>query len=226
MHALKLPFHLPIFYNNPDNNQRLFILNERPNGEQPPEKVRQYLKAIDYETKELVWESLVVDSFASNDLHTPVIYKDIVITGGYSNMFGFDVNTGDKLWEYSFDYPWALWGTTQHLLHDDKLFVNSTLDDVACLDPLTGDLIWNNENGGANCTDNMLYYEKEDYLVFTSWGYGSVMVLDAFTGEIIHQEKPFEDSQFHNDVVYSEDEDLFFTTTFKHAIAFKLHGKE
>lgn len=219
-------FSPPIVYNNFATGHSLLLFNERPNGEQPPEKVRQYLKAIDYETKEVLWESLVVDSFASNGLHPPVIYKDIVITGGYSNMYGFDVKTGDKLWEYSFDYPWAIWNKTNHLIQGEKLYVNNGQYDVTCLAPETGDLIWNNPEGGPNCTDNMLYYEKEDYLVFTSWGYGSVMVLDAYTGEIVHQEKQFEGVNYNNDIVYSEVHDMFFTSTYNHAIAFKLHGKE
>jgi outer membrane protein assembly factor BamB len=102
------------------------------------------------------------------------------------------------------------------------LYVNNGQEDVTCLDPETGELIWNNPKGGPNCTDNMVYYEKEDLLVFTSWGYGSVMILDALTGETLHREHRFDNSSYNNDVVYDEERDMFFTSTYKHAIGFRV----
>ncbi len=69
----------------------------------------------------------------------------------------------------------------------------------------------------------MVYYEKEDLLVFTSWGYGSVMVLDALTGETVHRERPYDNSTYTTDVVYDKERDMFFTSTYKHAIGFKIH---
>ena len=109
------------------------------------------------------------------------------------------------------------------MINNDRLYVNENGENVTCLNPATGELIWNNPKGGPNCTDNMVYYEKEDLLVFTSWGYGSVMVLDALTGETIHRENSYDNSPYNNDVVYDPETDMFFTSTYKHAVGFKVN---
>jgi len=205
------------------NGNTTFYCNEIPRTENPlkPEDMFQNIISVDAATGELNWRyEMVTDSFASNLIHPPVVYEDIVITGGFSNIYAFDANTGEKLWQYDFDYPWAVWNNTNHLIYDDRLYVNNGQRDVTCLNPRTGELIWNNPQGGANCSDNMVYYEQEDLLVFSSWGYGSVMVLDALTGDAIHQELPYANSNYTNDVVYDEALDMFFTTTYKHAIGF------
>lgn len=85
---------------------------------------------------------------------------------------------------------------------------------------LTNILIGNIQEGGANCTWNMLYYQ--DILVFTSCGYGSVRVLDANTGEILQREHRFEDSSYTTDIAYDAETDMFFTFTYEHAVGFKI----
>ena len=212
----------PVHYNN--GKQELLIFNEYPKFSEPPERSSQNMVAIDLHTTEVVWRcENISDFFSSNSLHPPIIYKNKVITGGDWSIYGFNADNGEKLWRYAFDYPWGIWATTNHLIHNDRLYVNNTIEDVTCLNPETGALIWNNPQGGPNCTDNMLYYEKEDLLVFTSWGYGSVMVLDALNGKTLHRERAYEYSQFNNDVVYDAESDMFFTSTYKHAIGFKVN---
>ncbi len=207
------------------DNKDILVLNEYPNADLPPEEDKQNIIAIDLTSENIIWNTEnFTQNFYSNSLHPPIIYDDrLVITGGDWSIYAFDVYTGEQLWRYEFDYPWAIWTKTNHLIHEDKLYVNNSQEDVTCLNPETGELIWNNPEGGPNCTDNMLYYEKEDLLVFTSWGYGSVMILDALTGETLHREHRYNDSQYNNDVVYDEERDMFFTSTYKHAIGFKVH---
>jgi outer membrane protein assembly factor BamB len=215
----------PTIWPNSDTNQPLIIFNEYPNAQKPPQDDEQNIVALDLTTKEVVWRTKkFTENFYSSGLHPPIIYKDIVITGGDWSIYAFDVKTGKQLWRHAFDYHTGIWTKTNHLIYDDRLYVNNSQHDVTCLNPETGELIWNNPRGGANCTDNMLYYEKEDYLIFTSWGYGSVMILDAFTGKTIHQEEQYENSNYNNDVVYDKDLDMFFTSTYKHAIGFKVNA--
>ncbi|MFT6336297.1 MAG: outer membrane protein assembly factor BamB [Halioglobus sp.] len=219
----------PVVWEDTENGRSLLIFNERPNAELSPPLTSQYLVSINLTTKERVWETKVTNEFASNGLHPPIIYDNrIVITGGHNSIYGFDINTGAKLWAYEDENSLGLaqWGKTNHLIHDNRLYVNETGEDVSCLDPETGTLIWDNIKGGANCTDNMHYYEKEDLLVFTSWGYGSVMVLDALTGETLHREIQYDNSPYNSDVVYDEERDLFMTSTYKHAVAFKVRRTE
>lgn len=213
----------PVFWTDEETSQELMIFSQRPNSEQPPEYLRQDLIAIDVETGEKVWHTKdVVTQFASNGQHPPAIFEDIVIVGAHSSIFAFNARTGEQIWKNGLSYPWAVWSSTNHLIHDGRLYVNNSQDDVTCYNARTGSLIWNNTMGGANCSDNMVYYENEDLLVFTSWGYGSVMILDALTGETIHREHRFENSQYNNDVVYDKERDMFFTSTYKHAVAFKV----
>lgn len=212
----------PAYYNS--GNVELIIFNEYPNSIVPPLEAKQNLVALNLTTKEVVWRMTdITDFLSSNSLHPPIIYNNKVITGGDWSLYAFDVDTGEKLWRHEFDYPWVNWRSTNHLIYDEKLYVNSSQDDVTCLNPETGELIWNNPKGGSQCSDNMVYYEKEDLLVFASWSYGSVMILDAFTGETLHREHRYDNSQYNNDVVYDKELDMFFTSTFKHAIGFKVN---
>jgi len=206
-------------------NQDIIVFNEYPNADKPPEEDTQNLVAYDLNTKEVLWRNEnFTENFYSNSLHPPIIYDNrIVITGGDWSIYAFDLDSGEQLWRYKFDYPWAIWTKTNHLIHEDRLYVNNSQEDVTCLNPETGELIWNNPKGGPNCTDNMIYYEKEDLLVFTSWGYGSVMILDALTGESLHREYRYDESQYNNDVVYDQERAMFFTSTYKHALGFKVH---
>lgn len=219
----------PIIYNITESDMPRLIFNEFPNAEAVPQEATQYITSVDLDSGDILWRTKVTDIFASNSLHPPVIYDDrIVITGGQHHIFGFDVHTGEQLWKYTDTDALGLaqWANTNHLIYEDRLYVNETGESVTCLNPETGALIWDNPKGGANCTDNMHYYEKEDLLVFCSWGYGSIMVLDALTGETIHREYEYDFSPFGSDVVYDEDLDLFFSTTYKHAVAFKVRRPE
>ena len=213
----------PVFHYDSDEEKELMIFNEWPNALSVPEEGRQDMVCIDSKTGETIWRTKdITKEFSANALFPPVLYNNVVITGAAWNMVGLDARTGEHLWTYAFDYPWNIWNKTNHLIHGDRLYVNNGQHDVTCLNPETGELIWNNPEGGANCTDNMVYYDKEDLLVFTSWGYGSVMILDAITGQTIHREHQFENSQYNNDVVYDDERDLFFTSTYKHTVAFKV----
>lgn len=209
------------------DNSTIIYFNERPNAETPPQDTRQVIVAYNVDNKTVVWKSNVTDGFASNGLHPPIIYEDLVITGGDWSIYAFDIHTGEQKWktEIAIETPFASWGTTNHLIQDDRLYVNETGRHITCLNPLTGDIIWDSMDA-PNCTDNMLYYEKEDYLVFASWGYGSVMILDALTGETVHREHRYDESQYNNDVVYDAELDMFFTSTYKHAVGFKINPPE
>lgn len=218
----------PLFYKDEQLGKELVIYNERTNVFSPPQETQQRVVAIDFETKEEVWRSAIFpDFFASNAHHPIAISDDVLITGADWSIYGLDVHTGKILWRTEFDDDKvAIWNNTAHLVHDGRVYVNNTLETVACLDPKTGAFIWRNPKGGANCTDYMFYYEKENWLVFCSWGYGSVMILDALTGETVHRERPYENSSYNADVIYDEELDLFFTNTYKHAVGFQIKRVE
>ena len=210
----------PVYYQDD-----IILYNLRPNGELPPEYTKQYMVAYDMNINQELWRTEVTESFASNGLHPPIIYNNTVITGGDWSMYAFDVLTGEQLWRTpipGYD-RFGIFAKTNHLIHNGRLYVNETGPNLTCINPETGDIIWNNTDA-ANCTDNMVYYQ--DMLVFASFGEGSVLVIDALTGETLHKEGPYDNSIFNNDVVYDEVRDMFFTSTYKHAIGFKVHKPE
>ena len=216
------------FYEDKKNGRDLMIANLYPDaGWQGTNFAKQKIWIYDLNTgKELMRTENFIENNSQSTLYPPIVHEDIVITTGDVSIFGIHLYTGETLWTYEYNHPlaWGLWGTTNHLMHDNRLYVNNTLKDVTCLNPITGELIWNNPEGGSNCTDNMLYYK--DKLVFTSWGFGSVMILDALTGETVHMEQQYDDSNYNNDIAYDEETDMFFTSTYKHVMGFKINVPE
>ena len=213
----------PAIWHDPDLGKDILIFNLFPDSFAPPEEGAQYVVGVDPDDRYTELFTIpVVDKFSSNGGHPPIIYNNTVITGGWDNMYCFDLITHEKKWETSFGYPGSIWNKTNHLLYDDRLYVNNSQFDVTCLNPETGTKIWHNTEDAPNCTDNMVYYEQQNLLVFTSWGLGSVMFLDGLTGRLVHRERKYDNSVFNNDVVYDEELDMFFTSTYKHAMGFKI----
>ncbi len=217
----------PVVNFNSDGDE-IIIFSERPNEDTSPPATIQDIVAYNVTKKVESWRTSNFSAFyASNGIHPPIIHNDIVITGGDWSIYAFDINTGQQLWRYQvpgYD-QFGIWTTTNHLIHNDRLYVNPSGHPIICLNPIDGSVIWENLEDAPNCTDNMIYYEKEDYLVYTSWGLGSVMIIDALTGELVHRERS-EDSTFNNDPVYDPETDMFFTSTYKHAIGFKINRPE
>lgn len=216
----------PAVWYDEELGKDILVMNLYPDSWNPPQEGIQFLIGIDPDTREELWRIPIIQQFPSGGGRPVVIVDNHAITGAWDKIFFIDLETKSIAWSTDFDYPWAVWSNTQRLVHDGKVYANTGQEDVACLDLGTGDFIWRNPKGGPNCTDNMLYYEKEDLLVFTSWGYGSVMILDAFTGKTLHDEHRYDNSSYNNDIVYDEQRDMFFTSTYKHAIGFKVHRPE
>ncbi|MEZ4906768.1 MAG: PQQ-binding-like beta-propeller repeat protein [Saprospiraceae bacterium] len=162
----------------------------------------------------------------SNGQIPPVLYSDNIITGGDWSIYSFNAKTGELNWKTEFieHKPFPLWSTAKHLLHENKIYVNNAGFNIRCLNADTGELIWHNPTDAPNCTTTMTYYQ--DMLVFTSWGYGSIMVLDALTGEKIHREYSHNGSTFNTDVIYDQETDMFFTIDYLYAYGFKIHKPE
>ena len=99
--------------------------------------------------------------------------------------------------------------------------MNSFVYPLACIDPLTGEMLWRTLDA-PNCARKMHYNVKNDWIVMGSIGRGSVLVFDAFTGDLVHREFPYENSSFGDNVIYDETRDMYFTNTFAHTMGFKL----
>jgi len=215
----------PAVWFDPALGKDILVFNLYPDSFAPPQEGEQYLVGVDPDDRYTeLFRIPVVDKFSSNGGHPPLIFNNTVITGGWTSIFCFDLITKARKWKYTLttNDPFASWSNTRHLMYDNRLYVNEIGFNVTCLNPYNGIALWNNPTGGPNSTENMVYYAKEDLLVFTSWGYGSVMVLDGLTGQTIHRERAYEYSSFSNDVVYDPARDMFFTSTYKHVMGFTI----
>ena len=216
-------FSSPVFWTNPDTGHDImFFNNGNWNYQLPPQKIDQDMIAVDVVTKEVIWKNAAFSSVATNRSIPPVTYQDNVITGGDWSIYSFDARTGELRWKREFAdlKPFGLWNTTQHLVEANRIYVNEVAHNIWCLDVETGAVIWHNNNDAPNCTPTMTYYQ--DMLVYTSWGYGSIMVLDAFTGKQIHRERSHNGSTFNTDVIYDPQTDMFFTTDYHYAYGFRI----
>ncbi len=216
-------FSSPVFWHNPDTGHDIMYFNNQNwNYETPADKVTQDMIAVDVVTKEIVWKNSEFSPNASNGTIPPVVYKDNIITGGDWSIYSFDARTGKQEWKTEFpeQKPFSIWGTARHLVVEDRVYVNDDGWSIWCLNANTGEVIWKNPTDASNCTPTTTYYK--DMLVYTSWGKGSIMVLDAFTGKKIHQEQSHNSSTFNTDVIYDPDTDMFFTTDYHYAYGFKI----
>lgn len=221
--SLMNAFSAPVFWHNPDTGHDIMYFNNQNwNMDLSPQEITQDMIAVDVETKKVVWKNASFSPVASNGSIHPAVYKDNIITGGDWSMYSFDARTGKQNWKREFTElkPFWIWNTTNHLVKENRIYVNDVGPNIWCLNADTGDVIWNNTTDAPNCTPTMTYYE--DMLVYTSWGKGSIMVLDAFTGKKIHQEQSHNYSTFNTDVVYDPATDMFFTTDYLYAYGFKI----
>lgn len=217
-------FSAPVFWTNPETGHDImFFNNQNWNYHLSPQEVSQDLITVDVDTKQVFWCNAEFTPVASNGSIHPIMYGDNIITGGDWSIYSFDAFTGNLNWKREFAElkPWSLWGTAEHIIKGNRLYCKDNGRSIWCLNADIGEVIWHNPTDGSNCKPSTIYYK--DMLVYTSWGKGAIMVLDAFTGERIHKERSHNNSTFFSDVVYDPETDMFFTKDFEFAYGFKIH---
>jgi outer membrane protein assembly factor BamB len=73
-------------------------------------------------------------------------FSDLVFVGFNKHVAALDRNSGAIVWEWSAPKPWGT-GYVTMLLDGDRLVV-SVNGYIYCLDPATGEVLWNNEMAG------------------------------------------------------------------------------
>jgi outer membrane protein assembly factor BamB len=102
---------------------------------------------------------------------------------------------------------------------EDKVFGNPDVFDIFCLNAENGTIIWHNKKDAPNCSPNMLF--NDGMLIFNAWGFGSVVVLDAVTGKLIHREQS--PDTYRTDVHYDKAADMYFVQDLSFAHGFKIN---
>jgi outer membrane protein assembly factor BamB len=212
------------FWQDPVTKDSILLVNKNgSNARTTPQEQPTDFYAINIRTKKIMWRQEKYCPISSELTYSPVIYGDDVIVAGDWSIYSFDILTGKLNWRTQFPEfgNFGAFGTTQHLLVGDRLFVNPIGFDIMCLNANNGKVIWHNKTDAPNCREVMHYYK--DLLLYTSWGYGSVMVLDALTGQKIHKQTPPDKSTFHTDIAYDPVTDMFFAQTYTSIYGFKIN---
>jgi len=134
---------------------------------------------------ELVWTT---DTIPKNSpiLHvpgSPLIYEDKILLVSNSIQC-YDIETGELLWidqSHTNTFTWSTGLTISH----DKVFGNNENGYMIALDVETGSELWRTDTGGTG--SRIEYYDEKVYInEITRAGMSYLMVLDANTGEILH----------------------------------------
>jgi outer membrane protein assembly factor BamB len=216
----------PVIYHNPNTQESLMIIIRQDNNDHyGPQDSPTHLVAINLRTKKLVWQKENFCEVGTQLGHSPVIYgKNVLVMGDWST-YSFDIESGELQWRKPFINlkPFGSFSNTQSLLHESKLYINPGAPDIYCLNPENGGIIWHNPKDAPNCEASMQI--RDGMLIFTSWGLGSIMILDANTGKLLHRELPHDESAFHVDVVYDVQTETYFTFNYKNVMAFKIEKR-
>jgi outer membrane protein assembly factor BamB len=212
------------FWQDPITKDSILLFNkDGSNAHTSPQEQPTDFYAINIRTKNVLWRQEKYCPISSNMVHAPVVYDNDVIISGDWSIYSFDIPTGKLNWRRQFPQlgNFGSFGSTQNLLVNDRLFINPVGFDVMCLNAKNGEIVWHNTTDAPNCTPLMHYYK--DMLVYTSWAFESVMVLDALNGKLIHKQPPPDKSTFYANMAYDPLTDMFFTYTFKSVYGFKIN---
>ena len=212
----------PAFWKNPSTGDTLMVfLNGKSKSGHGPETSPTDLIAVNLTTKKLAWQIDSIMEVPTNLGNPPVIYENSVIFGGDWSIYSVDLVEAKVEWRTQFTNMMKVgnFNRTGLLLEGNRVYANPDVFDVMCLDAKTGSVIWHNKNAAANCSPNMLY--KDDMLIIGSFGLGSVIIMDALTGNVIHKEQG--SRTFYTDVLYDEATDMYFVQDFAQAVGFKIN---
>ena len=210
------------FWINPISSDTLLLtINGKSMSGHGPETSPTDLLAINLRTKQLEWKMDSIMEVRTNLLTPPVIFENSVIFGGDWSIYSVDIPSSTVNWRTQFTDLMKVgnFNRTGLLLHDGRVYANPDVFGVMCLDAKNGDVIWHNKKIAATCSPNMLY--NDDMLITSSWGQGSVFIIDAFTGEVIHKERSEHD--YNIDVLYDSETDMYFVQDFAEAVGFKIN---
>ena len=206
-----------------DNNQDtiMMFINGKSNVDKSPQESPTDLWAVNLRTNKIMWKIENVVNIGTCLGSSPVVYNDDLIFGGDWSIYSVDIPTGKVKWRTQFPDlgNFGSFSATGILLVGDKVYGNPDVFDIFCLNAENGSVIWHNKKDAPNCSPNMLY--NDGMIICSSWGFGSVVILDALTGKLIHREQS--PNIYNVDVLYDKATDMYLTQDFAHAEGFKIN---
>ncbi len=111
--------------------------------------------ALDITNGRLLWSNSLIDGFVET---RPVIYKGMLIFGTWNNrLYAIDTETGVIKWVWNNGYTNRMLSPAAcvPVVTGDRVFMVAPDRKMACLDALTGELIWHSDLGGAAVRESM-----------------------------------------------------------------------
>lgn len=103
----------------------------------------------------LLWSNSMVDGFVET---IPLIYRGLLIFGTWNNhLYAVDTETGAIKWDWNNGYTNRMLSPAAcvPVASGDRVFVVAPDRKMACLDVLTGELIWHSDLGGIAVRESM-----------------------------------------------------------------------
>jgi outer membrane protein assembly factor BamB len=212
----------PAFWVDPESKDSLMVfLNGKSKSFHTPQESPTDLLVVNLRTKKVVLKVENCMEVPTNLGSPPVIFENSVIFGGDWSVYCIDLQVGSVKWRTPLPGLQKVgnFNRTGLLLDDNRVYVNPDVFGIGCLDAVSGNILWYNENTSANCTPNMLI--QNDMLITTSVGLGKIFIFDSKSGYLLHEE--FSPKTFHTDVKYDKITDSYFVLDFAHAVCFKIN---
>jgi len=111
--------------------------------------------ALDAASGRLLWSNSLIDGFVET---IPVIYKGMLIFGTWNNrLYAIDTETGVIKWVWNNGYTNRMLSPAAcvPVATGNRVFVVAPDRKMACLDALTGEVIWHSDLGGATVRESM-----------------------------------------------------------------------
>jgi outer membrane protein assembly factor BamB len=134
--------------------------------------------ALDITDGRLLWSNSLIDGFVET---IPVIYKGMMIFGTWNNrLYAIDTETGVTKWVWNNGYTNRMLSPAAcvPVVTGDRVFVVAPDRKMACLDALTGELIWHSDLGGATVRESM-GISSDSTMILAKTMNGSVIGVDT-----------------------------------------------
>jgi len=173
--------NIPTLWVNPQGDSVIvFLVTDGYNGPPPTAgRYKAYVTALNLRTREVIWQ---YHDFKGYYSAPPLVDGDRLYING-PDVFCFDMNTGNLLWQKPFE---GSAGATSLKIHNDILLVQSSQIGMWGVNKNTGDIIWHNKDTDGTTWELVLF----DGIVYcTSSGYGRLYAVNAETGATIWKEQ-------------------------------------
>jgi len=169
-----------LWVNSQGDSVIIFLVTDGYNGPPPTAgRFKAYITALNLRTRQIIWQ---YPDFKGYYSAPPLVDGDRLYING-PDVFCFDLNTGNLLWQKPFE---GGVGGTSLVVHHDILVVQSSQIGMWGINKYTGDQIWHNKDTDGKTWELLLF----DGIVYcTSSGYGRLYAVNAETGATIWKER-------------------------------------